>query len=191
MACESGRWSTSLPHEVKTLCDGFRSRRPADLPREPKRLQRATIDCNIKFINTSCGEWNRMSACYDTHVISSKHIVNAQVSIRSPCCRKWFDCAECHAENESHSLKPSLEMIFACKKCKKCFRKDVQEFDDSDEYCPHCDNHFVLEAVEPKARLEVEGEDIRKDSRMIKDERVKPKEMPTIWTLDAATERMG
>jgi len=132
-----------------------------------------------------------MSACYDTHVISSKHIVNAQVSIRSPCCRKWFDCAECHAENESHSLKPSLEMIFACKKCKKCFRKDVQEFDDSDEYCPHCDNHFVLEAVEPKARLEVEGEDIRKDSRMIKDERVKPKEMPTIWTLDAATERMG
>lgn len=31
-------------------------------------------------------------------------------------------------------------MIFACKKCKKCFRKDMNEFEDSDEYCPHCDN---------------------------------------------------
>ena len=133
----------------------------------------------------------RSSIYLEANVIASKHIVNAQVSIRSPCCRKWFDCAECHTESESHQLKPALEMIFACKKCKKCFRKDVQEFDESDEYCPHCDNHFVLEAIEPKARLEVEGEDIRKDSRMIKDERVKQKELPTIWTLDAATERMG
>ena len=34
-------------------------------------------------------------------------------------------------------------MTFICKKCKKAFRKDVTEFDESDEYCPHCDNHFV------------------------------------------------
>jgi len=24
----------------------------------------------------------------------------------------------------------------ACKKCKKVFRKDVSEFDESDEHCP-------------------------------------------------------
>ena len=35
----------------------------------------------------------------------------------------------------------------------------------SDEYCPHCDNHFVLEAKTPKASLQVEGEDVRKDAR--------------------------
>jgi hypothetical protein len=35
----------------------------------------------------------------------------------------------------------------------------------SDEYCPHCDNHFVLEAKIPKPHLEVEGEDVRIDSR--------------------------
>jgi len=35
----------------------------------------------------------------------------------------------------------------------------------SDEYCPHCDNHFVLEAKTPKASLQVEGEDARIDSR--------------------------
>ena len=118
-------------------------------------------------------------------------MLNAQVSIRSPCCRKWYECAECHAENESHPLKPALEMTFACKKCKKCFRKDVQEFDESDEYCPHCDNHFVLEALEPKARLQVESEDVRKDARMLKDERVQEEERQTIWSLKEASERLG
>jgi uncharacterized CHY-type Zn-finger protein len=76
----------------------------------------------------------------DGHHHNSKHILNAQVAIRSPCCKLWFDCAQCHAESQSHSLKQAMEMVFACKKCKKCFRKDMNEFEDSDEYCPHCDN---------------------------------------------------
>lgn len=75
-------------------------------------------------------------------------------------------------------------MIFACKKCKKCFRKDAAEFeerfvlntiaarrsvadcDHSDEYCPHCDNHFVIDAITPKPSLQVEGEDVRVDARL-------------------------
>lgn len=67
----------------------------------------------------------------------------------------------------------------------------MTEFEDSDEYCPHCDNHFVIEAKEPKARLEVEGEDIRKDARMIKDERIKPKEDLTIWDDELEAARLG
>jgi hypothetical protein len=63
-------------------------------------------------------------------------------------------------------------MVFACKKCKKCFRKDSREFEDSDEYCPHCDNHFVIDAIEPKAALSLETPDVRKDSRMLKDDRI-------------------
>jgi hypothetical protein len=35
----------------------------------------------------------------------------------------------------------------------------------SDEYCPNCDNHFVIDALTPKAALKVEGEDARIDSR--------------------------
>lgn len=35
----------------------------------------------------------------------------------------------------------------------------------SDEYCPHCDNHFVLDAVTPQAALKVETEDPRVDAR--------------------------
>ncbi|EAW14899.1 CHY zinc finger protein [Aspergillus clavatus NRRL 1] len=120
-----------------------------------------------------------------------KHILNAQVSIRSPCCRKWFDCAECHQEQEPHPLAKSTEMIFACKKCKKCFRKDATEFDESDEYCPHCDNHFVIDALTPKAALQVEGEDARVDARMIKDDRVRGHNERSIFSAKDAADRLG
>ncbi|KAI5799198.1 zinc finger protein [Peziza echinospora] len=122
-----------------------------------------------------------------------KHILNAQVSIRSPCCRKWFDCAECHRASETHPLQQASEMVFACKKCKKCFRKDTSDWDvdGSDEYCPHCDNHFVIEAKEPKAMLQVEGEDVRVDARMLKDERVKgEKQLRSIFDLEGTENKL-
>ena len=67
----------------------------------------------------------------------------------------------------------------------------MQDFDDSDEYCPHCDNHFLIEALEPKARLEVEGEDVRVDARMLKDERLKGKEDYRIWDDEGEAARLG
>lgn len=82
-------------------------------------------------------------------------------------------------------------MAFACKKCKKCFRKDSREFEDSDEYCPHCDNHFVIEAKTPTPALKVEGEDARKDSRMLKDDRIKEREYRTIFDPDDDADRLG
>ncbi|KAA1477524.1 hypothetical protein DENSPDRAFT_589532 [Dentipellis sp. KUC8613] len=103
-----------------------------------------------------------------------KHILNAQVSIRAPCCRQWFDCAECHAETQSHKLAKTNEMAFMCKKCRKAFRKDMTAYEESDEYCPHCDNHYVIEAKTPKPVVGVEGGDARMDARMLKDERAKP-----------------
>jgi len=125
------------------------------------------------------------------NIEDSKHVLNAQVAIRSPCCRKWFDCAECHAETQNHELMQSNEMTFACKKCKKCFRKDAPEMEDADEYCPNCDNHFVLEAVTPQAALQVEGEDIRKDSRMLKDDRIQSDELQQLQELMEDSTRLG
>jgi hypothetical protein len=62
----------------------------------------------------------------------------------------------------------------------------------SDEYCPHCDNHFVLEAKTPKLALQVESEDVRKDARMIKDDRVKAEEAKSIWDIgDLTAEKLG
>ncbi|KAL5470027.1 hypothetical protein PMIN07_002190 [Paraphaeosphaeria minitans] len=124
-------------------------------------------------------------------MLRSKHVLNAQVAIRAPCCRKWFDCAECHHENADHDLMQTFEMTFVCKKCKKAFRKDSREFEDADEYCPHCDNHFVLEAKTPQAQLQVEGEDIRKDARMIKDERARIEEERSIFNVKDASDRLG
>lgn len=104
--------------------------------------------------------------------------MNAQVSIRAPCCQKWFDCPECHEEQfgEDHELMRTLEMIFVCKKCKKTFRKDVNEFEEADEYCPHCDNHFIIEAKTPQTegKMVIEFEQERgHENKMFKDEREK------------------
>jgi hypothetical protein len=39
--------------------------------------------------------------------------------------------------------------------------------------------------------LEVEGEDIRKDSRMIIDDRIKRKAAPTVWDDEGEAARLG
>jgi len=64
----------------------------------------------------------------------------------------------------------------------------MAEYEESDEYCPHCDNHYVLEAKTPKAVLGVQG-----DARMLKDDRVKSIHTRSIFTLDDddLTDRIG
>ncbi|KAI0686272.1 hypothetical protein BC835DRAFT_1408628 [Cytidiella melzeri] len=119
-----------------------------------------------------------------------KHILNAQVAIRAPCCKQWYDCAECHAEVQDHKLRKTTEMAFMCKKCKKAFRKDMSSYEESDEYCPHCDNHYVIEAKTPQAVLGVEGDDPRINARMLKDERAKQDPSKSIFNQDLS-ERLG
>lgn len=58
-----------------------------------------------------------------------KHILNVQAAIRAPCCKKWFDCSDCHNEMSDHDLKKTTDMVFACKVCKKVFRKDMLTFE--------------------------------------------------------------
>ena len=63
-----------------------------------------------------------------------------------------------------------------CKKCKKAFRKDVSEFEEADEYCPHCDNHFIIEAKTPftEGKMVLEFQNERgHENKMFKDEREK------------------
>lgn len=43
-------------------------------------------------------------------------------------------------------------MVFACKKCNKVFRKDILQYEESDEYCPFCDNKYVVDAVTKEDR---------------------------------------
>ena len=96
------------------------------------------------------------------------------MQIRASCCKKWFDCAECHAEVEDHEIAKSVDIVMACKKCKKVFRKDASDFDENDEFCPRCDNHYVIQAVTPqdKGKLVVEFEQERGfEHKLFKDDR--------------------
>lgn len=71
-------------------------------------------------------------------------------------------------------------MVFGCKKCKKVFRKNMEEFEESDEYCPHCDNHYYIEAETPETqgRLVVEMEAVEgHEQDLIMDERQKRRNM--------------
>ena len=102
--------------------------------------------------------------------------MNAQVAIRAPCCNKWFDCPECHEDiyGEDHELTRTMEMVLACKKCKKVFRKDVSEFEEADEHCHHCDNHYIIEAKTPETEgsLQFEFEMMEgHENKVIKDDR--------------------
>ena len=95
-----------------------------------------------------------------------KHVLNAQVAIRFPCCLKFYDCVDCHEEGKEggratgHAMKRSgacacvptgcralwqpathfsrtyalvarcidmrtEEMVFQCKSCDACFRKNM------------------------------------------------------------------
>ncbi|KAL0241490.1 hypothetical protein GEMRC1_006725 [Eukaryota sp. GEM-RC1] len=94
-----------------------------------------------------------------------KHIINAQVSIRAPCCKKWYDCPQCHADLNDHELEKTTELVLACKKCRKVFRVDLgdPEADQADQHCPHCDNCYVLEAVT--------GEDKEEEEQLLSFER--------------------
>jgi hypothetical protein len=91
----------------------------------------------------------------------------------------------------SHPLLENFEMTFACKKCKKCFRKDVKEFEEADEYCPHCDNHFIIEAKTPKAALTVESDDVRVDNKMLRDEREKQQRLRSIFDPNEDADKLG
>jgi len=51
----------------------------------------------------------------------------------------------------------------------------MEEPDESDEYCPHCDNHFLREAVTKGAVVgaAATGEtDLRQEKRIVRDDRL-------------------
>ena len=72
-----------------------------------------------------------------------------------------FHCSRSVLDNRSK------EEVFGCKKCKHVFRKNIlysllsvfrsRDFDEADEYCPNCDNHFVIDAETKKSKAINEG----------------------------------
>lgn len=107
-----------------------------------------------------------------------KHFPDAQVAVRTACCRKFYDCPQCHDEAEDHPLRKTLDLALVCKKCRKAFRKDLRDFDpETDSFCPHCDNQFVLENTAPsQPKAPAANPLAHLDARMIRDGDVKDEE---------------
>ena len=85
-------------------------------------------------------------------------------------------------------------MVFACKKCKKVFRKNIEEFEDADEFCPGCDNHFIIEAKEAgtggKLVIEFKAEKGH-ENKMFKDNREKDRDRvleKDVWEDDSESD---
>ncbi|CAN0101484.1 unnamed protein product, partial [Phaeothamnion confervicola] len=83
-----------------------------------------------------------------------KHILNARVKIRSPCCNEFYECSECHDEAERHVQAPPADITtFSCNCCSGIFFVTLSTFDERDKRCPHCKILFVLPAETPEGRL--------------------------------------
>lgn len=81
-----------------------------------------------------------------SEMVRRKHIASSSAHL-STDATLISKCPECHAEKEEHNLKKTNDMHFICKKCRRAFRKDMTQYEESDEYCPHCDNHYVSRRV--------------------------------------------
>ncbi|KAK4689028.1 hypothetical protein P7C73_g1056, partial [Tremellales sp. Uapishka_1] len=63
-------------------------------------------------------------------------------------------------------------------------------YEEADEYCPFCDNQYVVEAKEPVAMIGIEGEDARVDARMLKDDRVKEKPERSVFVQKDVSDKI-
>mmetsp|Transcript_2334 Transcript_2334/g.4285 ORF Transcript_2334/g.4285 Transcript_2334/m.4285 type:complete len:119 (-) Transcript_2334:312-668(-) len=82
-----------------------------------------------------------------------KHVLNCEVYMQSPCCQKWFECAECHDDNCNHPFKFATELRFCCKRCKTCFNRNFKFFSEKDKHCSVCGVQWVMAAVTPESKL--------------------------------------
>ena len=77
-------------------------------------------------------------------------------------------------------MEMSPEIVMVCKKCKKVFRKQSEEIEDADEYCPHCDNHYVIAAKTPETegRLVINFDAVKgHEHKVFKDDREKERKL--------------
>ncbi len=77
----------------------------------------------------------------------------------------------------------------ACKACRKVFRKDSRaDMDESDEYCPYCDNLYVLPAKGP-VEATISASELLQTPMFFNDPRMKPK-LLELNEIDAELEEL-
>jgi uncharacterized CHY-type Zn-finger protein len=82
-----------------------------------------------------------------------KHVLNSQVYFQAKCCKKWFECTECHDENSDHKYQFSSQLRFTCKSCRACFDRNFKHFSDRDKCCSVCAMPWVIPGITPESKL--------------------------------------
>lgn len=82
-----------------------------------------------------------------------KHILNAKCFVQAPCCKRWFECSECHDEVSTHPFQFIQRLRFTCKECRRCFPRDFGIFSESDKLCDHCKARWVVTGVTPESKI--------------------------------------
>lgn len=44
-----------------------------------------------------------------------------QVSIQTPCCKRWYECPECHDERENHPQRISAKNVVSIANIVQCY----------------------------------------------------------------------
>lgn len=112
-----------------------------------------------------------------------KDSLNTQVSVRAPICKEEFDCPECHTKTEAHETEQNVEIVMECIECKVVFRRGATLFDEYDEYCPSCENDYIMatntDACPGSLMMEFENKK-EYDNTMFDDDREKYGELALI-----------
>ena len=67
-----------------------------------------------------------------------------------------------------------------------------EEFEEADEHCPNCDNHYVIEAKEPEMKMSiVMKQEKGHEGKMMKDDREKERQrvlQASTWDDDSESD---
>ncbi|KAG0003939.1 DNA-directed DNA polymerase epsilon, subunit B [Modicella reniformis] len=70
-------------------------------------------------------------------------------------------------------------------------QSEILNFEDEDEYCPHCDNKFIVDAKTPQMGITVEGQDERMGGRFEKDMRMREDQSRSVFDPADISHTMG
>mmetsp|Transcript_5044 Transcript_5044/g.10211 ORF Transcript_5044/g.10211 Transcript_5044/m.10211 type:complete len:110 (-) Transcript_5044:10-339(-) len=82
-----------------------------------------------------------------------KHVYNAQVVFQASCCRRWFECSECHDEVSDHQFEFQKRLKMFCKPCSTTFERDLKLLTIKDKNCYVCGNCWCIPGVTPESAI--------------------------------------
>jgi hypothetical protein len=87
--------------------------------------------------------------------LAAKSAKRSSARIWSRFFKSIVDC-ELLGSSYLFEIEANAGFLLAC---------SISHFEEEDEYCPHCDNKYIVEAKTPQMAISVEGHDERMGER--------------------------